>query len=253
MVALVAHGNPVLPRLFAVDEHNAIDSALRVESSPPAYGGVISIEAEKTVSLTCLLESSSLVDRELQWFRNGAQIHLQEWNRLNQSSLCLNPVSQDDDGVTFKCQLNSNAAANASVQLEVFFAPDLSGVDNITIEEGGKISLACDIYANPQVTVTWKQNDKALDLASGGYELFHNTWESRLSISKVQREIHEGQYSCVVTSPKFGIRTKIFSLTVEDRTVTFPLGAVIAGVVVVFCTLLLAFISRWKRITKCCK
>uniref|UniRef100_A0A8C9R7W9 Transmembrane and immunoglobulin domain containing 1 n=1 Tax=Scleropages formosus TaxID=113540 RepID=A0A8C9R7W9_SCLFO len=183
--------------------------ALRVESSPPAYGGVISIEAEKTVSLTCLLESSSLVDRELQWFRNGAQIHLQEWNRLNQSSLCLNPVSQDDDGVTFKCQLNSNAAANASVQLEVFC------VDNITIEEGGKISLACDIYANPQVTVTWKQNDKALDLASGGYELFHNTWESRLSISKVQREIHEGQYSCVVTSPKFGIRTKIFSLTVE--------------------------------------
>ncbi|KAL4608439.1 transmembrane and immunoglobulin domain-containing protein 1 [Arapaima gigas] len=229
---------------------SAQSTAVRVESSPAAVDGLIRVDAGRPVSLTCLLEITSAADEELQWFRNEMPVSLQEGNRQNRSSLCLSPVSADDDGVTFKCQLRSNGSVSTSVQLEVFFFPELSGVDNVTVEEDGEISFVCDTYAKPQANVTWMFNGEVVDLGSGGYALFRNTWETRLSIYKVERHVHQGQYSCVVTSSKFGTRTKTFSLTVEGKKVKFPLGPIIAGLVVVFCTALLALVSRWKRITE---
>ncbi|XP_072558164.1 transmembrane and immunoglobulin domain-containing protein 1 isoform X1 [Paramormyrops kingsleyae] len=240
--------------LFLIPHCSSQLTVLSIESSPPSNGSVVSSEEGMTVSLTCLVENVEVYPGpELRWLRNKSPVLLQEENRLTRSSLCLESVSRDDHGVTFTCQLHSNASVNASMHLQVFFTPEFSGTENVTAEEGSSVTLVCDTYSNPQVTVSWQQNGEALDLSSGGFVLVHDRRESRLSMAQLQRSIHEAQYSCMVSSPMFGTRTKFFLLTVEDMKMKFPLAPTIAGLVVVVCTALLAFISRWKRITKCCR
>lgn len=93
--------------------------------------------------------------------------------------------------------------------------PEFSGTENVTAEEGSSVTLVCDTYSNPQVTVSWQKNGEALDLSSGGFVLVHDRQESRLSMAQLQRSIHEAQYSCMVSSSMFGTRTKFFLLTVK--------------------------------------
>ncbi|XP_064207450.1 transmembrane and immunoglobulin domain-containing protein 1 [Anguilla rostrata] len=234
--------------LYCVSELGAI----RLQSSPQANGGWITTELEETVSLTCLVEAGD-PEKELEWFRNGALVKLQEGNRLEQSSLCINPVFKEDNSAIFTCQLRTDASSNASVQLDVLFPPELSGHDTVLVEEDSDAVLTCNIHANPQVTVTWLRDEAELDMESGGYVLSQSATEARLSIYKIKRGLHQGTYSCVTVSSKYGKITKSFQLTVEDKTMKFPLGPIIAGVVVVFFTVVLAFISRWNRIKQCCK
>ncbi|XP_036380298.1 transmembrane and immunoglobulin domain-containing protein 1 [Megalops cyprinoides] len=227
-------------------------TAVRVVSSPQANSGLISTEVEGTVSLTCHSEGVESTE-ELMWYRDKGLVELKDGNRVSQSSLCLSPVSKGDDGVTFTCRLRRDTSANASVQLDVRFPPDLFGNHTVMVEEDSDMTLTCDIHANPQVTVSWQRDGVELDLGIGGYMLFQDSMEARLSISRVKRNNHQGKYSCVALSPQYGERTKSFQLIVNDKTMKFPLGPIIAGVVVVFCTTVLAIVARWQRITKCCK
>lgn len=57
--------------------------------------------------------------RELQWFRNGAQVKLAEENSMNRSSLCVQPVTKEDNGAVFTCQLKGDASVNSSIELNV--------------------------------------------------------------------------------------------------------------------------------------
>nr|XP_023646767.1 transmembrane and immunoglobulin domain-containing protein 1 isoform X2 [Paramormyrops kingsleyae] len=207
--------------LFLIPHCSSQLTVLSIESSPPSNGSVVSSEEGMTVSLTCLVENVEVYPGpELRWLRNKSPVLLQEENRLTRSSLCLESVSRDDHGVTFTCQLHSNASVNASMHLQVFFTPEFSGTENVTAEEGSSVTLVCDTYSNPQVTVSWQQNGEALDLSSGGFVLVHDRRESRLSMAQLQRSIHEAQYSCMVSSPMFGTRTKFFLLTVEAPNVS---------------------------------
>ncbi|KAJ8386230.1 hypothetical protein AAFF_G00175500 [Aldrovandia affinis] len=224
-------------------------AAVRVDSTPQADGGSIIVQPEDTVSLTCLVEEDEL-EKELQWFRDGGLVRLEEGNRLNHSSLCISPVSKNDNRVTFTCQLKEDACANNSVQLDVRFPPELSGTEAVATEEDSDVVLTCDIHANPQVTVSWLQDGGELDMEIGGYVLSQDGMKAQLSIANVKRSLHEGTYTCMATSSEHGNRTKSFELTVGDKTMKFPLGPIIAGLVVVFCTAVLAFLSRWKRIVQ---
>ncbi|KAL0161843.1 hypothetical protein M9458_041239, partial [Cirrhinus mrigala] len=57
--------------------------------------------------------------KELQWFRNGARVNLAEENRLYRSSLCVQPVTKEDNGVIFTCQLKGDASMNSSIEFDV--------------------------------------------------------------------------------------------------------------------------------------
>ena len=92
-------------------------AAVTVESVPAVgNGGFIQTKLDHTVSLSCSAPSAG---EELQWFRNGVPVALPEGNRVDHSRLCVQPVTREDHGVMFLCQLKNNAALNGSVQLEV--------------------------------------------------------------------------------------------------------------------------------------
>ncbi|XP_028857462.1 transmembrane and immunoglobulin domain-containing protein 1-like isoform X1 [Denticeps clupeoides] len=227
-------------------------AGVRVAVSPLGDGGTVSSEVGATVSLSCWVEESQ-AEEELLWHRDGSEVELGQANRFNQSRLCIQDVSRDDHLVTFTCHLKRRPATSASVKMNVFFPPELSGTENVTVEESQETVLSCAVRANPQVAVTWEKDGARLDLMSSRYKLYQDEREARLTITRTQRSEHQGLYSCVTTSAEFGTRTKSFQLTVEDRTMGFPVFPVVAGCVVVLCTILLAVVSKWDRIRKCWK
>ncbi|MBN3304635.1 TMIG1 protein, partial [Amia calva] len=222
--------------------------AVQVSVHPAVSGGVISAQREDTLTLTCeAVEREG--DEELDWYRETQRISLGPENRVNTSSLCVSPVSKADNRVTFTCQLRREASVNASIQLDVHFPPELSGTELVTMAQNQQVTFTCDVHANPPVSVSWMKNNERLNLDTGGYTLYQDGREATLSINKIQKS-HEGNYSCVTDSPEYGQRTKSFTLTVEGEWTRFPYEPVIAGGVIVLCTMILAVISRKEKIAK---
>ncbi|XP_030293560.1 transmembrane and immunoglobulin domain-containing protein 1 isoform X1 [Sparus aurata] len=218
--------------------------------------GVIQTELEKTVSLVCQRDSGSepQADEELVWLRNGALVSLKEGNKEVRSSVCVTPVLYADNGANFTCHLSKNVTFSASIILDVTYPPQISGSEEVTVEEESDLLLQCDIEANPPVANTsWTLNGEELDLAAGGFTVTNDGFKIHLLVNKVEKSLHEGTYECSAYSNKYGQHTKTFHVTLTEKTMKFPLMPIIAGLVVVFLTLLLAFASRWKKIAKCCK
>ncbi|CAJ1063944.1 hypothetical protein L3Q82_022261 [Xyrichtys novacula] len=221
--------------------------------SVPAFNGerVIQTELEKTVSLVCQPEGGLESEEELMWLRNDAAVTLKEGNTKGSSKVCVTPVIHDDNGATFTCRLRKNATISTSVTLDVTFPPQLSGSEEVTVEEEAVLALSCDIWANPQVSsVSWTLNGSAVDLLASGFTVTNDGSTSQLSTSSVEESLHQGTYQCTASSPKYGEHNKVFRVTVTEKTIKFPLMPIIAGVVVVVLTALLAVASRWKKIAK---
>lgn len=228
-------------------------SGLEVKSVPEVSGGFVHTELEKTVSLTCLSEPQ---DAELVWLRNGQLISVAAGNTRGSSRLCVTPVNHLDHAAIFTCQMKNNASVNASVQLEVTYAPLHSGKEEVSVEETRELELSCDVFANPPVLVSWQRHGDPIDLSEGSFLLTNDGFMSRLKVARVNRAVHQGPYSCVTSSPIYPNRTKAFEVTVTEKTLQFQTDLIfpmIAGLVVIGCTTLLAIISRWKWITQCYK
>ncbi|XP_051793221.1 transmembrane and immunoglobulin domain-containing protein 1 [Acanthochromis polyacanthus] len=181
-------------------------------------------------------------------------VNLKEENKKGASSVCVSPVIYDDNEATFTCQLKQDATHKASVTLRVTYPPELSGSEEVTVEEESTLVLTCDIWANPPVsTVEWTRNGSMVDLFEGGFVVTIGGSTSQLTVSKVERSLHEGTYMCTAKSPKYGPYSKTFYVTATDKTIKFPLMPTIAAIVVVVLTALLAVVSRWKKIVKCFK
>ncbi|MEQ2162615.1 hypothetical protein GOODEAATRI_021570, partial [Goodea atripinnis] len=191
-------------------------------------------ELEKTVSLVCTLQSGTHDDKELVWLRNEAAVDLKDGNKENRSSVCISPVIIEDEGATFTCHLKSNASNKASVTLNVTYHTDISGLEEVTVEDGESLVLQCHMRANPMVTsVTWKLNGSIVDLLTSSFIITSDGITSKLQINKVERSLHEGLYQCTATSPVYGDRSKSFQLTVTGRTessVMDGLGRAVVGV-----------------------
>lgn len=78
--------------------------------------------------------------------------------------------------------------------------PQLSDPADVTVEEEAQLVLACDIWANPQVSaVTWTVNGSSVDLEESGLTLTNDGFHSKLSTGKAERGRHEGTYQCSMT------------------------------------------------------
>ena len=67
------------------------------------------------MSLVCQTQA----DEQLVWLRNDAMVALKEGNTKGRSSVCVSPVSSEDNGATFTCHLSNNDTVMASVTLNV--------------------------------------------------------------------------------------------------------------------------------------
>uniref|UniRef100_A0A3B4TGA0 Transmembrane and immunoglobulin domain containing 1 n=1 Tax=Seriola dumerili TaxID=41447 RepID=A0A3B4TGA0_SERDU len=225
-----------------------------IQSEPEVSGeGVIQTELQRTVTLLCLPDggSETQADEELVWLRNGAVVSLREENKKGRSSVCVTPVIHEDNGATFTCHLSRNATIRASVTLNVTYHPQLSGSEEVAVEDESALVLRCDIWANPPVSsVSWTLNGSAVDLFAGGFTVTNDGFTSQLTASNVEKSVHEGTYQCTANSPVYGEHSKRFQVTLTEKTMKFPLMPMIAGLVVVIFTVLLAVVSRWSKITK---
>ncbi|KAM7398041.1 hypothetical protein PAMA_006080 [Pampus argenteus] len=224
---------------------------VKIESVPVLNSdGFIQTEPEETVSLICRSET----DEELVWLRNGAVVNLKEGNKKGLSTVCVTPVIYKDNDATFTCHLSGNTTVRDSVTLRVTYPPSLSGSEEVAVENGAELVLQCDIWANPPVSsVSWTLNGSTVDLLANGFTVSNDGFTSKLTTDRVDESLHEGTYQCTATSPTYGNHSKTFNVTVTETTMKFPMMPMIAGLVVVCLTALLAVVSRWDRITKCCK
>ncbi|NWH56551.1 TMIG1 protein, partial [Geococcyx californianus] len=218
---------------LSVNNH-AADFSLSVQLGPP-------------VSLSCLARNSSQ-DEELIWYRGDGKVDLKDGNKMNISNICISPVTESDNGVTFTCKLARDTSVQVSVTLDVQFPPQLSGEEYLQIEEDKDVTLSCNAKSNPQAQAAWYKNNSILTLQQNRYQLYQTSEVFQFSIKKVQKS-DNGTYTCVLKSSLDEGR-KDFHLIVEDRKPVFPKEAIIAAVVVVMLTVLFGIVARKDKICK---
>ncbi|NWX05316.1 TMIG1 protein, partial [Caloenas nicobarica] len=202
---------------------------------------------DQSVSLSCLVQSSSQ-DEELLWYREDGQVNLEDENKVNVSNICIYPVTESDNGVTFTCMLARDESVQVSVTLDVQFPPQLSGEESLQIEEDKDVTLSCNSKSNPQSQAIWYKDNTTLTLQQDRYKVYQTSEVFQLSITKAQKS-DNGTYTCVLQS-SWGEYRKDFHLTVEDKKTPFPTEAVIAAAVVVTITILFGIVARRDKIFK---
>ncbi|NWT01169.1 TMIG1 protein, partial [Mionectes macconnelli] len=207
----------------------------------------LSTQPGSSVSLSCLVHNSSQAENLL-WYRGDGQVGLKDGNKVNISHLCIHPVNESDNGVTFTCRLAVDKSVQVSVTLDVHFPPQLSGEETLQIEEEKDVTLTCNSKSNPQAQTTWYKGNSNLILQQDRHELHQTSEASQLSIRKVQKS-DNGTYTCVVES-SLGRGTRNFHLIVEDKKAVFPKEAIIAAVVVVALTVFFGIVARKDKLFK---
>ncbi|KFR07431.1 Transmembrane and immunoglobulin domain-containing protein 1, partial [Opisthocomus hoazin] len=192
-------------------------------------------------SLSCLVQDSSQAE-ELLWYREDGQVDLKDGNNVNVSNICISPVTESDNGVTFTCKLARNESVQVSVILDVLFAPQLTGEESLQIAQEKDVTLSCNAKSNPQAQTAWYKDNDTLTLQQDRHHLYQTSEVFQLSITKVQKS-DNGIYTCVVKSDS-GEGRKDFHLTVEDKEPVFPKEAVIAAAVVVAVTIIFGIVAR---------
>ncbi|NWH52024.1 TMIG1 protein, partial [Fregata magnificens] len=199
------------------------------------------------VSLSCLVQNSSQAE-ELLWYRGDGKVDLKDGNKVNISNICVSPVTESDNGVTFTCKLARDKSVQVSVVLDVQFPPRLMGEESLQIEEDKDVTLTCNAKSNPQAQTAWYKDNTTLTLQQNRYQLYQTSEVFQLAIKKVQKS-DNGTYTCVVKS-SLGEGRKDFHLRVEDKKPIFPKEAVIAAAVVVILTVLFGIVAQKDKIFK---
>ncbi|XP_005525814.1 PREDICTED: transmembrane and immunoglobulin domain-containing protein 1 [Pseudopodoces humilis] len=242
----VPYGAPILAISFLA----CVATGVELSVNNHAADFTLSTQLGPAISLSCLVHNSSQAE-ELLWYRGDGQVGLKDGNKVNISNICISPVNESDNGVTFTCKLARNKSVQVSVILDVQFPPWLSGEETLHVEEEKDVTLTCNSKSNPQAQSTWFKDNHSLTLQPSRHELYQTSEVFRLSIRKVQKS-DSGTYTCMVESP-LGNGTRDFHLIVEDKKPVFPTEAVIAAVVVVSITILFGIVARKDKFFKCFK
>ncbi|NXA97738.1 TMIG1 protein, partial [Melanocharis versteri] len=239
----VPYGAPVLAISFLA----CVATGVELSVNDHTAHFTLSAEPGLPISLSCLVQNSSQAE-ELLWYRGDGQVGLKDGNKVNISNICISPVNESDNGVTFSCRLARDKSVQVSVILDVQFPPQLSGEETVYVEEGKDVTLTCNSKANPQAQSTWFKDNQNLILQQNRHQLYRTSEIFRLSIKKVQKS-DNGTYTCVAES-RLGNRTRDFHLIVEDKKPVFPTEAVIAAVVVVAITIFFGIVARKDKFCK---
>ncbi|XP_059827479.1 transmembrane and immunoglobulin domain-containing protein 1-like [Hypanus sabinus] len=206
----------------------------------------------ESLSLTCTVVNNRQ-DEELVWLREDRVINLKPLNRINVSTVCIDPITADDNNVTFSCHLSRNSTVKRSVLLDVRFVPILSQDGGVDVEaySGDVVTLTCNVKSNPPALMSWHKDNNTLKMEAGKH---HVNWDSSaftLLIKKVQKW-QNGTYVCRADST-LGSRSLYFNLSVKDKPYQVPYEPIIAGIVVILLTSLFGIFSRRHAVIECCR
>ncbi len=118
--------------------------------------------------------------------------------------ICLKFDSENSNSFSLRCSSSDH--------------PELSGLEEVTVEDEAVLTLQCDILANPQVSsISWTINGSTVDLLAGGFTVTNDGFTSQLTTNKVDKSLHEGIYQCIAKSTMYGEYSKLFSVTVTGQ------------------------------------
>ncbi|XP_058019961.1 transmembrane and immunoglobulin domain-containing protein 1 [Ahaetulla prasina] len=198
--------------LFVVAIAPGVMTGLELSINANTAGYELATEAGLTQSLWCAVKHPSQ-DEELRWLRGDQEVILQEGNKVNASNVCISPVTDEDNGVSFTCQLARDNSVQISVLLNVAYAPILTGEDPPGIPAEWDATLDCRVKANPPAQLTWLKDNQSLSLEDSRYWIFQTSELFQLTIKQLQSS-DGGIYTCVARSPR-GTSRKDFHLVVE--------------------------------------
>ncbi|XP_078404039.1 transmembrane and immunoglobulin domain-containing protein 1-like [Cetorhinus maximus] len=205
-----------------------------------------------SLSLTCTIVNTTQ-DEELVWFRGDRAINLKSMNRINVSTVCIDPLTENDDEATFSCRLNKNSNINTTVHLDIRFIPILSrdGDNQIEVYAGNDVTLTCNVKSNPPAVMSWYKDNDILKMVAGRHSVYWGRGVFTLSIKKAQN-MENGTYVCMANST-LGSSNLSFHLNVKDKPYEVPIEPIIAGLVVAGLTVLFGMISRREKVIQLCK
>uniref|UniRef100_A0A8C8VLE2 Transmembrane and immunoglobulin domain containing 1 n=1 Tax=Pelusios castaneus TaxID=367368 RepID=A0A8C8VLE2_9SAUR len=166
-------------------------------------------------SLWCTVLNNSK-EEELSWYRGGGTVNVKDGNKINTSNICISPVSETDNGISFTCKLVRDQSIQISVILDVQYPPVITGEDLLTTEERNDVTLTCNVNSNPQAKMAWYKDNSSVTLEKDRHQIYQTRTVFQLSIKKVQKS-DNGTYSCEATSD-LGVERKEFHLIVEGNT-----------------------------------
>uniref|UniRef100_A0A8D0GIP8 Ig-like domain-containing protein n=1 Tax=Sphenodon punctatus TaxID=8508 RepID=A0A8D0GIP8_SPHPU len=188
-------------------------------------------------SLWCVVRNNTRGE-ELLWLRGDRTVDLKEGNKVNASNICISPVTEDDNGVTFTCKLAQDPATHISVILNVTFSPLLTGEDPDPVEENSDVTLSCHVKANPHAQMAWYKDNSILALEKDHHQVYQSSVNFQLTIKGTQKS-DNGTYTCWY-----------LAFLPTDKKPVFPLEAIIAAAVVVVLTLTFGIVARREKIFK---
>ncbi|XP_067865991.1 transmembrane and immunoglobulin domain-containing protein 1-like [Heterodontus francisci] len=207
----------------------------------------IIMNISEPLSLTCKAVNNTQ-DEELIWFRGDRIIDLKSMNRINVSTVCIDPITENDDEAIFSCHLNKNYDINTTVLLDIRFIPILSrdGDDQIEVHVDNDVTLTCNVKSNPPAVMSWYKDNNTLKMVAGRHSVYWDSGVFTLSIKKVQK-MEGGTYVCMADST-LGSSNLAFHLNVKDKPYKVPFEPIIAGLVVLILTIAFGVVSRRKVI-----
>uniref|UniRef100_UPI00398F81EF transmembrane and immunoglobulin domain-containing protein 1-like n=1 Tax=Pristiophorus japonicus TaxID=55135 RepID=UPI00398F81EF len=210
----------------------------------------ITMNISDSLSLKCTTVNNTQ-DEALVWFRGEREINLKSMNRINVSTVCIDPVTEDDNEATFSCHLSKDYNINTTVLLDIRFIPILSknGDDPIEVHRRDDVTLTCNVKSNPPALMSWYKDNSTLKMVAGKHSVHWDSSVFRLSIKKIEK-VESGTYVCMANST-LGSSNLAFQLTVKDKPYVVPYEPIVAGLVVVVLTVLFGIISRRNAILEC--
>ncbi|XP_078278933.1 transmembrane and immunoglobulin domain-containing protein 1-like [Rhinoraja longicauda] len=244
--------HPTAPRLALDATMASRDRSIDVAINNSTANQKLRLNISGVVSLRCDVVNGTR-DEELVWLRGDRVVNLRPTNRINVSTVCIDPVTANDDDVTFSCHVGSNPSLMRNVLLDVRFVPILSrdGDEGVNVYRGQDATLTCNVKSNPAAVMAWYKDDEPLRLEAGRHQVYRDSKAFTLTIRKVQRE-DNGTYICRAEST-LGSGHLTFHLNVQAKPDVVPFEPIIAGALVILLTVLFGILSRKNKIIECCR
>ncbi|XP_051780673.1 MAM domain-containing glycosylphosphatidylinositol anchor protein 1 [Erpetoichthys calabaricus] len=186
------------------------------------------IEMEKDVKLSCHVDAQPQDRVNYTWYKNGMPVRTSSSLVIIRNDFDLAPGTSSleildlkfTDLATYKCVASFPGTPIPKLQIEMNVTdksvkpPTLAvprGRGIITVREGSRADLQCDLTGNPRPPVLWSRADKELPMPNG--EWIVETKDGRLRLENVTRDM-TGTYRCQ-TARYNGLNIKPREATVQ--------------------------------------
>uniref|UniRef100_A0A8C4NBI3 Uncharacterized protein n=1 Tax=Eptatretus burgeri TaxID=7764 RepID=A0A8C4NBI3_EPTBU len=150
------------------------------------YPAVLNVTEGEKAQFYCTI-IKGLPIPSLVWERRGIELH-------KGGELLLTSVTVKDEGL-LTCRATNNGGSHmATVDFRVFVPVKVLRLENMTVTEGQRVSLRCEVAGHPAPKITWEHNGIPLEKGIPGVHIQNNEKESMVGFRANKRFL--GFFNC---------------------------------------------------------